>query len=167
VAQHCPGAVLVLAPRHPPRFAEVGAAVAAAGCGLIRRSGGVPLPGEPQVVLLDTIGELVDFYAAADVAFVGGSLVPAGGHNLLEPAALGVPVIAGPHQFNAPDIARALQAGGALTIVADAAALAAAVADLLRDAGARALQGAAARAAVAASRGALQRVVALVRSVLR
>lgn len=167
VAQRCPGAVLVLAPRHPPRFAEVGAAVAAAGCGLIRHSGGAPLPGEPQVVLLDTIGELVDFYAAADVAFVGGSLVPAGGHNLLEPAALGVPVIAGPHQFNAPDIARALQAGGALTIVADAAALAAAVADLLGDAGARALQGAAARAAVAANRGALQRIVALVRSVLR
>jgi 3-deoxy-D-manno-octulosonic-acid transferase len=167
VAQRCPGAVLVLAPRHPPRFAEVGAAIAAAGCGCIRHSGGAPVPGEPQVVLLDTIGELLDFYAAADVAFVGGSLVPAGGHNLLEPAALGLPVIAGPHQSNAPDIARALQDAGALTIVSDAAALAAAVAGLLGDSGARARQGAAARAAVVANRGALQRIVALVESVLR
>jgi 3-deoxy-D-manno-octulosonic-acid transferase len=167
VAQRCPGTVLVLAPRHPPRFAEVGVAVAAAGLGCIRHSGGAPVSGEPQVVLLDTIGELTDFYAAADVAFVGGSLVPAGGHNLLEPAALGVPVVAGPHQFNAPDIARALQDAGALSIVPDAAALAAAVAALLGDAAARMRQGAAARAAVAANRGALQRIVALVESVLR
>jgi 3-deoxy-D-manno-octulosonic-acid transferase len=167
VAERCPGAVLVLAPRHPARFDEVGAAVAAAGCECIRHSGGEPTAGEPRVVLLDTIGELVDFYAAADVAFVGGSLVPAGGHNLLEPAALGVPVLAGRHQFNAPDVARALEEAGALTIVPDAAALAAAVAALLEDPAARARQGAAARGAVAANRGALQRIVALVESALR
>ena len=76
------------------------------------------------VLLLDTLGELADFYAAADVAFVGGSLVPVGGHNLLEPAALGVPVLSGPQQFNSPELARALSERGALTIVHDAAELA-------------------------------------------
>jgi 3-deoxy-D-manno-octulosonic-acid transferase len=174
VAARHPGAVLVLAPRHPPRFDAVAAMVAAAGCACLRHSGAAAAavaaaaaPGAPCVVLLDTLGELLDFYAAADVAFVGGSLVPAGGHNLLEPAALGVPVIAGPHQFNAPDIARALQQAGALTIVPDAAALAAAVGALIDDAGARARQGAAGRAVVAANRGALERIVALAESVLR
>ena len=167
VALRCPGAVLALAPRHPQRFAEVAALVAAAGCGCIRHSGGTAVPGDPQVVLVDTLGELMDFYAAADLAFVGGSLVPAGGHNLLEPAALGLPVIAGPHQFNAPEIARTLEDGGALTIVADTAALADAVTDLLTDAVVRSRQGAAARAAVEANRGALQRIVVLIRSVLR
>lgn len=168
-ARH-PGAVLVLAPRHPPRFDAVAAMVAAAGCACLRHSGAAAIaaaPGAPCVVLLDTLGELLDFYAAADVAFVGGSLVPAGGHNLLEPAALGVPVIAGPHQFNAPDIARALQQAGALMIVPDAVALAAAVCALIDDAAARARQGAAGRAVVAANRGALGRIVALAESVLR
>jgi 3-deoxy-D-manno-octulosonic-acid transferase len=167
VAVRHPGTVLVLAPRHPPRFAAVATAIAAAGCGCLRHSGGGgPLAGEPQVVLLDTLGELMDFYAAADVAFVGGSLVPAGGHNLIEPAALGVPIIAGPHQYNAPDIARALEDAGALTIVPDATALGSALIALLDDAGARQRQGAAGRAAVAANRGALQRIVALIGSVL-
>jgi 3-deoxy-D-manno-octulosonic-acid transferase len=158
VAARHPGRVLVLAPRHPPRFDAVAAAITAAGCRCVRHSSGaVCAPaGSPCVVLLDTLGELLDFYAAADVAFVGGSLVPAGGHNLLEPAALGVPIVAGPHQSNAPDSARALQDAGALSIVADATALAAAVNELLDDA-----------AVVAANRGALQRVVALVDSVLR
>ena len=124
------------------------------------------MPGEPQVVLLDTIGELMDFYAAADVAFVGGSLVPVGGHNLLEPAALGLPVVAGPHQFNAPDIARALHDAGALTIVADAAALAARGCGPARRPPARAHGRARPRAPRSSpTRGALQRIVALVESV--
>ncbi|MCC7464365.1 MAG: 3-deoxy-D-manno-octulosonic acid transferase [Gammaproteobacteria bacterium] len=168
VAARHPGAVLVLAPRHPPRFEAVAAVVAAAGCGCVRHSGsGAAVPGEPQVVLLDTLGELLDFYAAADVAFVGGSLVRAGGHNLLEPAALGVPVVAGPYQFNAPDVARVLQAAGALLIVPDAVSLAGAVGALLADPGERARRGAAARAVVAANRGALERIVALASSVLQ
>jgi 3-deoxy-D-manno-octulosonic-acid transferase len=167
VAACHPGAVLVLAPRHPPRFDAVAAAVVAAGCGCARHSGvGTPVPGEPRVVLLDTLGELQDFYAAADVAFVGGSMVSAGGHNLLEPAALGVPIVAGPHQFNAPDIARALAEAGALATVPDAASLAAAVSALLGDARARARRGAAGRAVVAANRGALERIVLLAGSAL-
>jgi 3-deoxy-D-manno-octulosonic-acid transferase len=87
----------------------------------------VPPRCDYQVLLLDTLGELAEFYAAGDVAFVGGSLVAVGGHNLLEPAALGVPVLSGPQQFNSPELARVLGEQGALTIVHDAAELAAAL----------------------------------------
>jgi hypothetical protein len=107
-----------------------------------------------EVLLLDTLGELLEFYAAADLAFVGGSLVAVGGHNLLEPAALGVPVIAGPHQFNSPDVARVLAQRGALITVHDAQELARAVARLLADADLRARLGDAARAAIDSHRGA-------------
>ena len=73
-------------------------------------------------MLLDSLGELLDFYAAADVAFVGGSLVPIGGHNLLEPAALGVPILTGPNNSNSAEVARLLIARGAAEVVHDAAA---------------------------------------------
>ena len=95
--------MLILAPRHPQRFEAVAASVAAAGFHYVRRSqfgsdtrAEAVLDSSHEVLLLDTLGELLDFYAAADVAFVGGSLVPVGGHNLLEPAALGLPVLSGP-----------------------------------------------------------------------
>lgn len=167
VAVGCPGAVLALAPRHPPRFAELAETIVAAGFTCIRHSAGTTAGSGPQIVLVDTLGELVDFYAAADVAFVGGSLVPLGGHNLLEPAMLGVPVIAGPHQSNAPDIARVLEEAAALRIVADAAGLAAAVIGMLGDPGLRSRVGAAGRDAIAANRGALEQILETVRSVLR
>jgi 3-deoxy-D-manno-octulosonic-acid transferase len=173
-----PRALLILAPRHPQRFAAAAAAIVAQGFGCRRRSaedaggdgaargGGAAGDDAPtrdyQVLLLDTLGELADFYAAADVAFVGGSLVPVGGHNLLEPAALGLPVLSGPEQSNAPQVAQALGAQGALTLVHDAEELAAALARLLSDPQARAVQGAAGRAAVEANRGALARLLRLV-----
>ena len=106
----CRDALLVLAPRHPPRFARSPQALDArrgARSRAARRARAVHA-GRRAVLLLDTLGELLDFYAAADVAFVGGSLVPVGGHNLLEPAALGVPILTGPHNFNSADIARLL-----------------------------------------------------------
>jgi 3-deoxy-D-manno-octulosonic-acid transferase len=127
----------------------------------MRRSSGAS-EADCQVLLLDTLGELADFYAAADVAFVGGSLVPVGGHNLLEPAALGLPVLSGPQQFSSPEIARVLRGQGALTIVHDAAELAAALTRLLADPQARARQAAAGRAAIDANRGALERVLGLI-----
>jgi 3-deoxy-D-manno-octulosonic-acid transferase len=166
-----PRALLILAPRYPQRFAAAAAAISAQGFRCLRRSAnaagddappGNASNGDYQVLLLDTLGELADFYAAADVAFVGGSLVPIGGHNLLEPAALGLPVLSGPAQFNAPQIAEALGAQGALTLVHDAEELAAALARLLSDQHARAQQGAAGRAAIEANRGALARLVQLV-----
>jgi 3-deoxy-D-manno-octulosonic-acid transferase len=159
--QQQPRALLMLAPRYPQRFDAAAAAVAAQGFRCNRRSAESP-QDDCQVLLLDTLGELADFYAAADVAFVGGSLVPIGGHNLLEPAALGIPVLSGPEQFNSPELARALGEQGALTIVHDAAELAAALTRLLADPQARVRQGAAGRAAVAANRGALERLLGLI-----
>lgn len=156
-----PRALLILAPRHPQRFDAAAAAVAAHGFACRRRSGGAP-GADCQVLLLDTLGELSDFYAAADVAFVGGSLVPIGGHNLLEPAALGLPVLSGPQHFSSPQVARALGEQGALTIVHDAAELAAALTRLLADPQARAQQAAAGRAAIDANRGALERLLELI-----
>jgi 3-deoxy-D-manno-octulosonic-acid transferase len=156
-----PRALLILAPRYPQRFDAVAALVAAQGWHCARRSAEAP-PGDYQVLLLDTLGELAEFYAAADVAFVGGSLVPVGGHNLLEPAALGLPVLSGPQHFNSPQLARALREQGALTIVHDAAGLAAALGVLLADPQARAAQAAAGRAAIEANRGALERLLQLI-----
>ena len=163
----CGNALLVLAPRHRPRFAAVAEQLERSGVAWLRYSSlagqAVPLNDSISVLLLDTIGELENFYAAADVAFVGGSLVPVGGHNLLEPAALGVATLTGPYQGNAPDIARLLTASGGLQIVRDATELGASLTALMADSGARARLAAAAQATVAANRGALARVLALVR----
>jgi 3-deoxy-D-manno-octulosonic-acid transferase len=156
------GALLVLAPRHPQRFEGVAALLGRRGLVFDRRGRSETVRDEAQVLLLDTMGELTAFYAASDTAFVGGSLVPVGGHNLLEPAALGVPVITGPHTQNAPEIARQLiEAGGALE-VADGAGLAAAAARLLADPALREHMGESARRFVEAHRGSLARLLALI-----
>jgi 3-deoxy-D-manno-octulosonic-acid transferase len=160
-----PRALLILAPRHPARFTAAAAAIAAKGFQQARRSG-AGSEGPPDVLLLDSIGELLEFYAAGDVAFVGGSLVPVGGHNLLEPAALGVPVISGPEQFNSPDVARVLAGQGGLIIVHDADELAAALAGLFGDVDRRALKGDAARMAMDAHRGALAKLLRLTQTLL-
>lgn len=160
-----PRALLILAPRHPARFTAAAAAIAAKGFQYSRRSG-AGSQGPPDVLLLDSIGELLEFYAAADVAFVGGSLVPVGGHNLLEPAALGVPVVSGPEQFNSPDVARALAEQGALITVHDANELAAALASLIGDPDRRARKGDAARLAMDSHRGALAKLLRLTQALL-
>ena len=119
-----PDALLILVPRHPERFGAVFELCRQSGFGSVRRSTG-ELPGaETSVLVGDTMGELLFLYALADLAFVGGSLVPNGGHNLLEPAALGKPVLSGPHLFNFLDIAAQLREAGALVEVADGDALA-------------------------------------------
>ena len=107
------------------------------------------------------MGELLLLYAAADVAFVGGSLVPAGGHNLIEPAALGVPVVFGPHAFNFAHIGRLLTEGGVARQVADWRALAEAVVTLLSDPNLRQRMGAQGKRVVAENRGALDRLMVL------
>jgi 3-deoxy-D-manno-octulosonic-acid transferase len=93
--------------------------------------------GAPEIFLLDTLGELPVFYASADIAFVGGSLTPHGGHNLLEPAALGLPLISGPHLFNFADAAERLADAGALRIVKDGGELAGVVLEMFNDANMR------------------------------
>jgi 3-deoxy-D-manno-octulosonic-acid transferase len=127
-----------------------------------RRSTGGSADAETGVLLLDSLGELMGWYAAADVAFVGGSLVPVGGHNLLEPAALAVPALTGPHVFNAEEIARALVDEGAVEMVQDAAGLSAALLRLARDPAERVRRGALGQALVERNRGTLQRLEALI-----
>ena len=168
-----PAALLVLAPRHRPRFDEVAKLLEVRGVRWLRHSEVAADPAGAnaggariEVLLLDTIGELENFYAAADVAFVGGSLLPIGGHNLLEPAALGVPTLAGPAQGNAPDVARLLSENGALRLVHDAASLGATVVELLGDPAARKQMAEAAEATLEANRGALDAALALIRACL-
>jgi len=163
-----PGALLVLAPRHPPRFDEVAGALRAAGIHFVRRSAsaGDGADAACAVLLLDSLGELLDFYAAADVSFVGGSLVPRGGHNLLEPAALGVPILVGPDNSNGEEIARLLIARGAAEVVHDAAELGTRVTALLGDSDARERMGAAGRASVDSNRGALEKLLSLIEPLL-
>jgi 3-deoxy-D-manno-octulosonic-acid transferase len=129
-----PEAVLVLAPRHPERFSAVAELLAASGLPCWRRSQWNPQePVGGGVFLLDSIGELGSVYGLADLAFVGGSLAPRGGHNILEPAVQGVPVLSGPHTENFRDIADRFRAAGALQTVEDTAALTAALLRLTAD----------------------------------
>lgn len=161
-----PDALLLWAPRHPERFGPVAAAARDAGLEVATRSGeGLPGAGT-QVFVVDTIGELMGFYAAADVAFVGGSLCEVGGHNVLEPAALGVPSVVGPHTFNFKDVTRHLREAGGLQQVDDADAMAAAVRHLLGDPAARREMGDASRRAVAELGGAVARTLDLADEVL-
>lgn len=157
IRERRPDALLVLVPRHPDRFSDVHRLCVATGFRVVRRSADNGNAGA-AVFLGDTLGELVLFYAAADVAFVGGSLVPTGGHNVLEPAALGLPLLVGPHNFNFADITpRLLQAAGA-TEVRDGEELAREVMRLFADPGQRAIMGNRAHEVVLANRGALDRV---------
>ncbi|HSY08371.1 MAG TPA: lipid IV(A) 3-deoxy-D-manno-octulosonic acid transferase [Steroidobacteraceae bacterium] len=160
-------ALLVLVPRHPPRFAEVAAWLARERVSFVKVSQRRPCDAATAVLLVDSLGELLDFYAAGDVAFVGGSLVPVGGHNLLEPAALGLPILAGPHSFNSTDIAQLLIARGALEVVRDAAGLAERLAALLSDPAERARRGELARASIEDNRGALEKLLRLIDPVLQ
>jgi 3-deoxy-D-manno-octulosonic-acid transferase len=156
------GALLVLVPRHPQRFAEVAALLDKRGASWVSRASGQPVQPGTEVVLGDTMGELMMFFAAADAAFVAGSLVPVGGHNLLEPAAAGVPVLTGPYNFNGEDIYRKLVEAGAVTTTAGADELSAAVSSLLVDAPRRQEMGERGRRVVEENRGALERLLAIV-----
>lgn len=162
-----PDAALILVPRHPERFAPVARACRAAGFEPALRSTDARGDAGTAVLLGDTMGELLALYAAADVAFVGGSLVQAGGHNPLEPAALGIPVLTGPHRFNFEEVFAALFADGAAIEVEDARALAASLEWLLDDAADRDRRGCAAAAVVARGRGSTERLVAQVSAYLR
>jgi 3-deoxy-D-manno-octulosonic-acid transferase len=166
VRAEIPGALLLLAPRHPQRFEAVAALLARRGSRFVRRSAGGPVPAAVDVLLVDTVGELVSLYAAADLAFVGGSLVPVGGHNLLEPAALGLPVLTGPSDANGRDIAALLLGAGAALRVADAPALGGTVAALLASSAERLRIGTLGLAVVAANRGGVARIVALLEDLL-
>jgi 3-deoxy-D-manno-octulosonic-acid transferase len=157
-----PDLLLVLVPRHPQRFQAVRELAARQAMSVVARTEGVPCSAAMRVFLGDTMGELLLFYAASDVAFVGGSLVPIGGHNLLEPAALGLPLLSGPHVFNAQEIADMFVARHACRTVNDSIELADEVARLLSDPVTAARMGDAGRDILERNRGALARLMAMI-----
>jgi 3-deoxy-D-manno-octulosonic-acid transferase len=161
-----PGARLVLAPRHPERVPEVVARIAAHGWPAVRRSDLPRAHADGAVIVIDTVGELAQLYAVADVVFVGGSLVPVGGHNVLEPALRGKAVLFGPHTANFREaVALLLDTGGGV-LVGDATALGREVTRLLGDLGAAAQVGQAGYEAVIARHGAARATLDLVRRFL-
>jgi 3-deoxy-D-manno-octulosonic-acid transferase len=152
-------ALLILVPRHPERFEAVHELCLNQGLTTRRRSTGQDVQAGDQVLLGDTMGELLFLYALADIAFVGGSLVANGGHNLLEPAALGKPVLSGPHLFNFLEIATQLREAGALSEVENAEQLAGRLATLLDAPTEIARMSQAGLAVLKANQGALQRLL--------
>jgi 3-deoxy-D-manno-octulosonic-acid transferase len=158
-----PNALLVIAPRKPERFGEAEALALAEGFRVLRRTN-LSVDTEPRadVVLLDTMGELAHLFQIATVVFIGGSLVAQGGHNILEPAVHGKPIVYGPHMENFAEISEAFLRHQAAVQVADAPALTTVVTRLMGDPVERARLGAAARALVEANRGAKERTLRVI-----
>ncbi len=161
LAATLPGLVTLLAPRHPERGDEVARMVRDSGLVLAQRSRGEPLGPATEVYLADTLGEMGLLYRLAPLVFVGGSLVPVGGHNPLEAARLSAALLAGPNRDNVVDSSRRLEEAGALVTVADGAALAAAAAPLLSDPAALAAAGAKAAAVAGENAAVLERNLAV------
>lgn len=155
--------LLVLVPRHPERFETVAALCQSRGFQLAYRSRNQNPDSQTQVLLGDTMGELLLFFGASDIAFVGGSLVANGGHNLVEPAAWGLPLLSGPSQFNFAEVSNLLIDAGALELVEDAEQLAQALRGLLENAELAKQRGRAALEVSEDNRGALEKTLELVR----
>jgi 3-deoxy-D-manno-octulosonic-acid transferase len=162
-----PGALLVIAPRHAERFGEAVHLARDAGLSVVRRTD-LPIDAEPRadVVVLDTIGELAQLYQIGTAVFVGGSLVDQGGHNILEPAIFGKPIVFGPYMQNFKEIAETFVRNGAAVQVASDRELETALLALATDPVRRARLGAAARALVEANRGAKNKTLAVVADLL-
>jgi len=166
IRQQLPDALLVLVPRHPERFDSVAFLCQKFEFDVVRRSDQANCTPETGVFLGDTVGELPMFLAGADVAFMGGSLIKHGGHNMLEPAALGVPVVFGPHNFNFAAISKLLLEEDAALMVKDADGLATVVESWLGDASERSRIGENGRRAVEQNRGALKKLADLIDDLL-
>lgn len=162
-----PDALMIIAPRHPEQFSAVAEVVASQGFESVRRSGNFPVTATTQVLVGDTMGELLTFYGAADQAFVGGTLIANGGHNPLEPVAMGVPVMVGPNHWDFAQITQMLADAGGLRIVASADELAANLIAYFAKPELRQQAANAGLAVVEANRGALQRQFALVQSLIK
>jgi 3-deoxy-D-manno-octulosonic-acid transferase len=162
-----PTALAVIAPRQPERFGEVERLAREAGFATVRRSD-LPIDAEPRadVVVLDTLGELAQLYQIATAVFVGGSLVDHAGHNILEPAMFGKPIVFGPYMQNFKEIALAFITNGAAVQVQSERELDEALLTLLTDPVLRARLGAAARALVEANRGAKDKTLAVIADLL-
>ncbi len=163
----CPGALLVLVPRHPQRFDEVAGLVEQSGLRMVRRSSGAWPDPQCEVWLGDSMGELATWYSLADVAVMGGSLLPYGGQNLIEPASAGCPVILGPHVWNFAAASQLAVQMGAAVMLTEPQVLVDVLSGLLSDAGRRQQMAAAGLAFSTSQRGATDRTVRLVRQCLQ
>lgn len=152
-----PRLLAIVVPRHPARFDSVVKLAVETGLETVRLSAEAPAVARADVLIGDVMGRLLELYALADVAFVGGSLVPHGGHNPIEPAALGLPIVMGAHDFNFADVAALFERAGCLRRANDAGTLADQVARLLSDPHRRAAEGGIAQRVVADNRGATER----------
>jgi 3-deoxy-D-manno-octulosonic-acid transferase len=166
VLKQFPDALLVIAPRQPERFGQAAQSAGNAGLTTLRLSQGVPVTAATQCLVIDTMGELLRFYAAADVTFIGGTLCPTGGHNALEPAALGKPVLFGPHTFSLAEIADKLLAAGGALRVADEKDLAQVTIRLFGNRDERQAMGRAAHSLVSDGRGAVDQTMVMVNSLI-
>jgi 3-deoxy-D-manno-octulosonic-acid transferase len=155
-------ALLVTIPRHPERFNSVASQYSASGLCTIRHSDEVSCDATTDVLIVDSMGELIYFYAVADVAFVGGSLVPVGGHNMMEAAAFAVPIIMGPHLQNIDDIARLFVEAGAMEVVQDSNGLLLALQSICTDEIRRSSMADSAIEVMQQNKGALDKVMALI-----
>jgi 3-deoxy-D-manno-octulosonic-acid transferase len=158
-----PNLLLIIVPRHPERFNRVAALSQRSGSNTLRRTENKPCRSDIQTFIVDTMGELPLFYAACDIAFVGGSLVPVGGHNLLEPAALGKPIVTGPHYFNFNDITQSFLGENAVIEVQDSQSLATAVIDILTNTDQQELMSQSALNLIIRSQGASSRLMNLIK----
>lgn len=158
--------LLVLVPRHPERFDKVASLCSSTGFSVQRRSEAESLDASTDILLGDSMGEMLDYYQLASIAFVGGSLVDTGCQNVIEPAALGIPVVVGPSQFNFATICAQLEAAGALCTVQDSKELARTVVDLLVDSAKRQKMGEAGKALVSQNQNALPLLMAKVEQLL-
>ena len=164
VRQTNPDCLLVLVPRHPERADVVEALCRGEGYQVLRRTSDKGADELQDIYLIDTLGELTHFFAASDVAYIGGSLVPVGGHNMIEASALGLAVVFGPHLFNFQEISSQLLEVDAARIVHDSDALAGVVSELLSDANLRHQMGENGKRFIEANRGALKRLLTLIES---
>jgi 3-deoxy-D-manno-octulosonic-acid transferase len=162
-----PDALLILVPRHPDRFSGVAANLNRRGIKHVTRTQGALCRPDTEVFLGDTMGEVPLFYAASDIAFVGGTLVPVGGHNLLEPAALGLPIVTGPHLFNTEDIAEMFTSVGASLLVHNDIELARTLRELFENRETARAIGSKGREIVRANRGALDRFLLLLQPLMK
>jgi 3-deoxy-D-manno-octulosonic-acid transferase len=166
VQRQFPSTVMVLAPRHPERFDRVAGLITARDIAFVRRSSWIAAsPVSGGVFLLDSVGELASVYALADIAFVGGSLVPIGGHNILEPAQYGAAILVGPHTFNFREIVSIFEKGSAIR-VATSQDLTSQLLDLLGGAAERKQLGQRAKALFEQHAGATQRTLQALRPLL-
>ena len=161
-----PDAILILAPRHPDRADKIFTMCKKMGLHTTRRTEQESFSDQHNVFLLDTLGELQLYYAASEIAFVGGSLVNTGGQNMLEPAALNLPLITGPYTYNFLEVRNLLLESEALIVVSNSLGLSEKVIELIGDANLRHSMGERARAVVLANRGSSERVITMIKPYL-